>query len=649
MKNMKNQKVLKTIAIICAIAIANFFIGGIAEGAGTPSLSLQGGTAARGGSIGLNLSIDTASASIAGVQWDFLFNPADIASVSVSAGPAAAAAGKSVACNTISGGDFRCLVFGYNANAIGSGILSVATFTLTGTTVASSIPISFSGVLASDPNANYVSIVGAGSSIAVTGSPPSPTFDATPPAVSLTAPIVGLPVSGTAVAVSATASDNVGIAGVQFKLNGTNLGAEDTIAPYSVFWNTTTAANVSHTLTALARDAAGNTAVSAAVSVVVNNSASTPTPSPLPPTGTDTTAPAAISDLAASQVTPTSFTLTWTAPGDDNTTGQALSYELRYYINPITDANFALNSKALGVPTPAVAGSKQTYTFADLKTDLIYYAAIKTTDDTGNVSGLSNVVSFLTAQSSATPSSPPAPTVTLVTPAVRQNNILVKYTSSATVYLLENNLKRGIPSYDIYLNRFRLHPIAAIPETEIYQDGPLLVFPPGTLLKTPGNPTVYLTLDNGKRYGFRSADEFQRFGFRFDLIKTIFDNELNYYPLSDIASLSFHATGNLVKYANNPTVYRIENNTKRGISSPEIFLHYGAFSDVLIIAPSFQYLDGPILNYPDGALVKGTAPTVYLIAGGKKHPFTSAAQFFSEGYNFSMIRAARDEDLLRME
>ena len=42
---------------------------------------------------------------------------------------------------------------------------------------------------------------------------------------------------------TANASDNVGVAGVQFKLDGANLGAEDTTAPYSIAWNTTTATN----------------------------------------------------------------------------------------------------------------------------------------------------------------------------------------------------------------------------------------------------------------------------------------------------------------------------------------------------------------------------------------------------------------------
>ena len=51
------------------------------------------------------------------------------------------------------------------------------------------------------------------------------------------------------------------------------LGAEDTDAPYSVSWNTTTANNGTHTLTARARDAAGNITTSASVSVTVANAA----------------------------------------------------------------------------------------------------------------------------------------------------------------------------------------------------------------------------------------------------------------------------------------------------------------------------------------------------------------------------------------
>lgn len=102
--------------------------------------------------------------------------------------------------------------------------------------------------------------------------------DTTPPSVSITSPANGATLSGT-VSVTANASDNVGVASVQFLLDGANFGSAITQAPYSVSWDTTTASNGGHTLTATAQDAAGNAATSAAVSVTVSNSSSTPPPS----------------------------------------------------------------------------------------------------------------------------------------------------------------------------------------------------------------------------------------------------------------------------------------------------------------------------------------------------------------------------------
>jgi glucose/arabinose dehydrogenase len=101
----------------------------------------------------------------------------------------------------------------------------------------------------------------------------TPPSDTTPPTVALTAPAAGA-VSGT-LNVTATASDDVGVAGVQFQLDGAALGSEDTSSPYGVSWDTTTASAGPHTLTAVARDAAGNRATSAPVSVSI---AGSPTP-----------------------------------------------------------------------------------------------------------------------------------------------------------------------------------------------------------------------------------------------------------------------------------------------------------------------------------------------------------------------------------
>jgi len=118
-----------------------------------------------------------------------------------------------------------------------------------------------------------------------TAAPPPNSSDTTKPVVSLTLPTNGATVSGNQV-LSANASDNVGVAKVVFTDNGTPIsGATITTQPtqtYSFTWNTNTAsvANGSHTIQAIAYDAANNASVPATATVTVNNTASTPPPPP---------------------------------------------------------------------------------------------------------------------------------------------------------------------------------------------------------------------------------------------------------------------------------------------------------------------------------------------------------------------------------
>jgi hypothetical protein len=94
---------------------------------------------------------------------------------------------------------------------------------------------------------------------------------ATPPNVSMTSPAANATVSGQTT-ISASASDPYNsILGVQFLLDGTNLGAEVTSAPYSLTWDTTSLSGA-HTLAATAYNSAGLNATSAPITVTVNNS-----------------------------------------------------------------------------------------------------------------------------------------------------------------------------------------------------------------------------------------------------------------------------------------------------------------------------------------------------------------------------------------
>jgi hypothetical protein len=95
------------------------------------------------------------------------------------------------------------------------------------------------------------------------------TSDTTAPTVSVTAPTAGATVSGS-VAVTATASDNVGVASVAFYIDSA-LVLTDTASPYSYTWATTSYANGAHSIYAIAKDAAGNSKTSTTVSVTVSN------------------------------------------------------------------------------------------------------------------------------------------------------------------------------------------------------------------------------------------------------------------------------------------------------------------------------------------------------------------------------------------
>jgi hypothetical protein len=101
------------------------------------------------------------------------------------------------------------------------------------------------------------------------------TGNTTPPTVSVTSPASGATVSGT-ITVTANAADSVAVASVQFQVNGSNLGAAVTSAPYSASLNTTTLTNGAHTLTAIATDTSNNKTTSAGVSITVNNQATNP-------------------------------------------------------------------------------------------------------------------------------------------------------------------------------------------------------------------------------------------------------------------------------------------------------------------------------------------------------------------------------------
>jgi hypothetical protein len=207
--------------------------------------------------------------------------------------------------------------------------------------------------------------------------------DTTLPTVAITAPTSGATLSGTTT-ISANASDNIAVVGVQFKVDGVAVGTEDTTAPYTISWNTTTATNASHTISAVARDAAGNTAT-ASVPVTVSN-----TVAPSVPTGLSATATSASSvslGWTAATGTVTGYKVyrnavmiaqvAGTSYVDATVTGStSYSYSVSAY-NATTES---AQSPAVSVTTPAAATMMQT-------TARVNVRANPTTWSTGTILG----------------------------------------------------------------------------------------------------------------------------------------------------------------------------------------------------------------------------------------------------------------------
>lgn len=165
----------------------------------------------------------------------------------------------------------------------------------------------------------------------------------------------------------------------------------------------------------------------------------------------------------------------------------------------------------------------------------------------------------------------------------------------------------------------------------------------GTLIKTNGNNKVYL-IENGKKRWITSSLAFISNGFSWSDITMINDEEMGLYPNGtdvDIKNLPV-ADNSLVK-GSNPQVYLIEESKRRWIRDEQAFMAYN-FDWTKIVTISdlelLSYPEGEILSksmFPDGTLIKGPDPKVYLIEDGKKRWITSLSVFNKNRFKWSSV------------
>jgi lysophospholipase L1-like esterase/chitodextrinase len=263
------------------------------------------------------------------------------------------------------------------------------------------------------PNTSYSYAVAAYDAANNRSAPSAPVVattlaDTTAPTVAITAPAPNTTIAGV-VTVTASASDNVAVAGVTFRADGVNIAPEVTSPPYSVSFNASTLTAGAHLLTAVARDTANQTTVSAAVSVNV----------------ADTLPPTAPSNLQASNVTVSSVTLSWSASTDN-----------------VGVSGYNLRRNGLLIHS----GSQTSYTDAGLLNSTTYSYAVEAFDVAGNVSGAATI--------SATTA---APVVTMAPMPIISRNVPAFASSEQTPASMANDTdyttewrSTGQPAWIVY-------------------------------------------------------------------------------------------------------------------------------------------------------------------------------------------------------
>ncbi|MBI4657151.1 MAG: fibronectin type III domain-containing protein [Elusimicrobia bacterium] len=158
--------------------------------------------------------------------------------------------------------------------------------------------------------------------------------------------------------------------------------------------------------------------------------------------------PNAISDLIITTATENSLTLRWTSPSDDGETGNATQYEIRY--STTLPFNFSQATLVESPPYPEPAGTISTFTVTGLFPGTTYYFAIKSKDEIGNISNISNIAKGITLPDKTPPN--PVTDLQAVYNSVKQTNPAVLEPKNSDIFLQWTRPSdlSGVFSYKIF-------------------------------------------------------------------------------------------------------------------------------------------------------------------------------------------------------
>jgi len=238
--------------------------------------------------------------------------------------------------------------------------------------------------------------------------------------------------------------------------------------------------------------------------------------------------------------------------------------------------------------------------------------------------------------------------MSLWSPRRHPNGTLIRQQGKASVYLIENGKRKGIPSATIFRNRYYWRDVITVSKSEknSYQYGGVVGFKEGTLVRAKGRGTVYI-VENNRLRGFRNAKTFRKFGYRWKNIiaekgRILFHCHKKGRPIS---ARENYPDGSLIRRKGQATVYVIKDNKKWSVSSSVFSSWKFRWRDIINLSRSrFNRLAmGGSMPHREGTLIRVGSGRVYYLLGGLRQAFGSG-RFKSLGYSWKRIYRVKSRE-----
>jgi len=218
---------------------------------------------------------------------------------------------------------------------------------------------------------------------------------------------------------------------------------------------------------------------------------------------------------------------------------------------------------------------------------------------------------------------------------------LLQVSGEAGVWLIQNGQKRPFSSYSALISRFDTKKIITVDSSALtsYSKGDPIKFANYSLVQIPSGG-IYLLVDNEKR-PIASKSIFKTIGFNpAEIITATADELSSYTDGKTITATSTYPTGKLISDPKSGGVFYVESGYKYPVTDKTLLstkfkgqkITKGTTTELN------KYTKGSPVLFGDGELlVSNSVPTVYLISGGRKRPFSSGDVFLQLGYKFTNI------------